>query len=666
MKGRARPGTRLLIVLVLAFVPLVLLEALLLEEQARVQRDSVIAERAALAASTAHAADNYIEGNIRALQALARSAPITTGVAGDRLNSFLREISDESAVWLTVGLSGSDGLNISSLTTPPGTVNISDRDYFQSALAGRPAVGSAILARALNAKSVVVAVPVGTVDSRRAVLSAALALDEVERELLAALPAGIELTLVDRRGQEFVGPEDIGDTFPIVGDRPGVVAAMRGESGATLFTIDGVEQLVAYAPAPAAGWAVVLRQPAATVFAGIDAQRRTSLLLTGLAIAAGLAIAVYLGRALARTYADIDRARAEVEAERRRLSEVVDELPVAVSLYDPEGRALLRNAAYFRLLGGEPPQTLGEAIHYYQTRREDGTIISADQLPQRRALRGEVIRSEPLRLRHAETGEDVHVLVDAVPLAREGDRPIALVVIHDITHLRKTEQERTEFFEMASHEIKTPLTVLVGSVELALRFVRRGQNDRLDEILSRADEGGRRLTELVRDLLDLTRLDAGKLEIRRETMDLVAAVLAVVDETRLGLERHELAFAAPMGAVFVNADPRRIAQIVHNLLDNAVRYSPDGGLIDVTIKREGSDAIVRITDRGVGVPEEEQAHLFQRFFRTTRTRAFGGTGLGLFISRRIAEAHGGRLWLERSGPDGTTFAFSLPVVRAGS
>jgi signal transduction histidine kinase len=260
----------------------------------------------------------------------------------------------------------------------------------------------------------------------------------------------------------------------------------------------------------------------------------------------------------------------------------------------------------------------------------------------------------------------VHVLVDAVPLARNGDRPIALVVIHDITGLRKTERERTEFFEMASHEIKTPLTVLVGSVELALRFIRRGENDRLDEILSRADEGGRRLTDLVRDLLDLTRLDAGKLEIRRETMDLVAAVLAVVDETRLGLERHELGFAAPMGAVFVNADPRRIAQIVHNLLDNAVRYSPDGGLIDVSIKREGPDAIVRITDRGVGVPEEEQAHLFQRFYRTTRTRSFGGTGLGLFISRRIAEAHGGRLWLERSGPGGTTFALALPVVRAGS
>jgi len=666
VKGRARPGTRLLVALVLAFIPLVILEAFLLDEQARVQRAGVIAERAALAASTAHAADNYIEGNIRALQALARSAPITFATAGDQLNGFLREISDESAVWLTVALSGSDGLNISSLTTPPGTVNISDRDYFQSALAGRPAVGSAIFARALNVTSVVVAVPVGAQDSRRAVLSAALSLEEVERELLAALPAGIELSLADRRGQEFIGPGEITDTFPIVSDGPGVAAAMRGESGALVVTIDGTEQVVAYAPAPTAGWAVVLRQPAAAVFASIDAQRQTSLLLTGLAIAGGLAIAVYLGRALARTYSDIERARADVEAERHRLSEVVDELPVAVSLYDPEGRALLRNAAYFRLLGGKPPETLGEAIHYYQTRREDGTVISADQLPQRRALRGEVIRSEPLRLRHAETGEDVHVLVDAVPLARNGDKPIALVVIHDITGLRKTEQERTEFFEMASHEIRTPLTVLVGSVELALRFIRRGESDRLDEILSRADEGGRRLTDLVRDLLDLTRLDAGKLEIRRETMDLVAAVLAVVDETRLGLERHELGFSAPMGAVFVNADPRRIAQIVHNLLDNAVRYSPDGGLIDVSIRREGSDAIVRVADRGVGVPEEEQAHLFQRFFRTTRTSAFGGTGLGLFISRRIAEGHGGRLWLERSGPGGTTFALSLPVVRAGT
>lgn len=663
MKGWARPGTRLLFVLVLAFIPLVLLEALLLDEQARVQREGVIAERAALAASTAHAADNYIEGNIRALQALARSAPITTASAGEQLNAFLREISDESAVWLTVGLSGPDGLNISALTTLPGTVNVSDRDYFQRALAGQPAVGSAIFARALNVTSVVVAVPVVATDGRRTVLSAALSLEEVERELLASLPQGIELSLADRRGQEFIGPGGVRDTFPVVSDLPGVAAAMRGESGAQVFTIDGVDQLVAYAPAPTAGWAVVLRQPAAVAFSSIDAQRRTSLLLTGLAIAAGLAIATYLGRALARTYADIERARAAVDAERHRLSEVVDELPVAVALYDPEGRALLRNAAYFRLLGGQPPETLTDAVHYYQTRREDGTVIASEQLPQRRALRGEVVRSEPLRLRHAETGEDVHVLVDAVPLARDGDRPIALVVIHDITGLRKTERERTEFFEMASHEIKTPLTVLVGSVELALRFIRRGQTDRLGEILGRAEEGGRRLSDLVRDLLDLTRLDAGRLEIRREAFDLVPVVRAVVDETRLGVERHQVSLDAASGEVMVGGDPRRITQIVQNLVDNAVRYSPEGGPITVSIAQEDGSAVVRVADRGVGIPEDERAQLFQRFFRTSRTRGLGGTGLGLFISRSIAEAHGGHLELERSGPDGTTFALTLPSLR---
>lgn len=663
VKGRARPGTRLLIVLILAFVPLVLLEAFLLEQQARVQREGVVTERAALAAATAQAADTYVEGNIRALEALARTTPITTATPGDQLNAFLREIADENDAWITVGLSGADGLNISGLAAPAGSVNVSDRDYFQGALAGRPAVGSAILTRALNVASVIVAVPVVTSGGGRAVLSAALALEDVERELQAALPSGIELRVTDRRAQEFIAPGETLGTFPIVGDRPGVAAAMRGESGAGVFTVDGAEHVVAYAPAPTAAWAVVLRQPAATVFAAIDAQRQTSLLLTGLAIAAGLAIAVYLGRALAGTYSDIERARADVEAERRRLSDVVDELPVAVSLYDPAGRAILRNAAYFRLLGGKPPENLGDAIHYYQTRREDGTVIAAEDLPQQRALRGEVVRSEPLRLRHAATGEDVHVLVDAVPLMHAGgDQPIALVVIHDITGLRRTEQERTEFFEMASHEIKTPLTVLVGSVELARRFITRGRIEKLEEVLGRAEEGGRRLSDLVRDLLDLTRLDAGKLEIRYEAFDLVAAVKGVVDETRLGLETHELTFAGP-SEVMVRADPRRIAQILQNLLDNAVRYSPEGGRIDARVSQVGPEAVVHVIDHGVGVPEEERAQLFQRFFRTSRTRAYGGTGLGLFISRRIAEAHGGRLWLERTGPDGSSFALALPALR---
>lgn len=393
-------------------------------------------------------------------------------------------------------------------------------------------------------------------------------------------------------------------------------------------------------------------------------ERPLALFLAGAALAVAFASAIYVTSRLERIYRDVERARADVEAERRRLGEVVNELPVAVSMYDSDGRALLRNAAYFRLLGGTPPETLDEAVRFYQTRREDGTVIPPGELPQQRALRGEVVRSEALRLRHAETGEDVHVLVDAVPLAREGEPPIALVVIHDITKLRKTEQERTQFFEMASHEIKTPLTVLVGSVELARRFFQRGAIERLDDVLARADEGGRRLSDLVRELLDLTRLDAGKLDLHREPIDLVGAIRTLVDETRVGAERHEITFEGPSDPVRVSTDPRRIAQVIQNLLDNALRYSPEGGRIEVTVRLEGRDAVVRVTDHGIGIPEQERHELFQRFFRTSRSRQYAGTGLGLFISKRIAEAHGGRLWLESTSPHGSTFALALPALRA--
>ena len=658
---------RLLLSVVVAFIPLIALEAYLLDAQAAALRQRVLDERRAVAVSEAQVIDTFIEGKVRTLEALA-AAPAVRDASLAGLDPLLRAVTASDPTWLTVALSGADGFNLSSLTTPPRSVNISDRDYFQGALAGNPTVGTALLARSTGAKTLVIAVPVDRASGSRGVLSGALSLTNAETELRRSLRAGVELVVVDRRGQQFIGP-GIGDTFPVLTGRPAVDAALRGEQGTIVADIDGTPTLAAYAGAALPGWGVVLREPAAAAFAEIDRERGITFGLTGLATAAALLLALVLGRRLERTYAvieegrsDLERSREDVMHERDRLQRVIDEMPVAVAIYDRAGRAVVRNETYRKLLGGTPPADIEEAIRYYRSRTPDGRPFTAADHPTTRALRGEAVRGEEVVIDQGGDGTEVHILVNALPFRDGAATGGSLIVFQDITALKAVERERSAFFEMASHEIKTPLTALLGNVQLALRRVRDGRIERVEEILARAEQGGRRLSDLVRDLLDVSRLGEGRFEIARERIELGALVTSVIDEVTVAETSQEIALDRSGDMLWVDADARRLVQVIQNLLDNAIRYSPDRGRIDVTLRREDAEAVVRIADRGVGIPEGERGQLFQRFFRTSRTQTYGGTGLGLFISRRIAEAHGGRLDLESTGPDGSVFVLALPLA----
>jgi signal transduction histidine kinase len=666
----SRSGTtlrgRLLLSVVIAFIPLLALEAYLLDAQSGALRQKVLDERRTVALSEAQIIDTFIEGKVRTLQALA-ATPAVRGLSLADVDHVLRAVTQSDPTWLTVALSGADGLNLSSLTTPLRSVNISDRDYFQGALAGKPTVGTALLARSTGQKTLVIAVPVDA-NGSKAVLSGALSLTNAEGELRRSLRPGVELVVVDRRGQQFIGP-GIGETFPILTGRPAIDAALRGEQGAMVTDAEGTPTLVAYASAGLPGWGVVLREPAAAAFAEIDRQRGITFALTGIVTAVAVLLALVLGTRLERTYAavesargDLERSREDVTRERDRLQRVIDEMPLAVAIYDRAGRVLIRNATYGRIIGGAPPGSLEEVRRFYDMRYDDGREIAASDMPGQRALRGETVRAEQHVLRHGDTGESVNILVDAVPLHDGAMTTGALVVFQDITALKAVERERSAFFEMASHEIKTPLTALLGHVQLALRRMREGRVERIEETLTRAEQGGRRLADLVRDLLDVTRLAEGRFEIQREPVELGALVTTVINEATVAETGHEISFARSGEMAWVDADGRRLMQVLQNLIDNAIRYSPRGGRIDVTLRREGGEAVVRVADRGVGIPEEERSKLFQRFFRTSRTQSLGGTGLGLFISRRIAEVHGGRLDLESTGPGGSVFVLALPLA----
>jgi len=235
----------------------------------------------------------------------------------------------------------------------------------------------------------------------------------------------------------------------------------------------------------------------------------------------------------------------------------------------------------------------------------------------------------------------------------------AIKVFPDLDAPASAEWAFADFFSTAVHELRTPLTSIQGQLQFAQRLVLKDPA-RAAVALAHASEQTKRMNRLLAELLDHARVSAGALSLEVVTFDLGVAIA-----TTIGLHEHEdtprITFTAGP-AVRIQGDPERIAQIVSNLLDNAIKYSPPESPIGVALTIVGDEAHIRVSDRGLGVPDEERGLLFAPFFRTSRTRDIAGTGLGLHISRRIAEQHRGRLWLEPSS-DGSVFVLALPLAR---
>jgi signal transduction histidine kinase len=216
-----------------------------------------------------------------------------------------------------------------------------------------------------------------------------------------------------------------------------------------------------------------------------------------------------------------------------------------------------------------------------------------------------------------------------------------------------------DLFATVVHELRAPLTVIKGQAQLARRFI--GQNPvreraAIDSALSQVE----RMAELISELLNRSRVKSDTLSLSVTNFDLGRAVVAAVTRHQYA-ESARIACARPPGAISVLGDPQRIAEILDNLLDNALKYSGENAPIDVSVTVDDAEAVVRVADHGVGVPASERSMLFSPFFRTSRTSNVHGTGLGLHISQQLAKRHGGRLWLEASSGAGSVFALALPL-----
>ena len=380
--------------------------------------------------------------------------------------------------------------------------------------------------------------------------------------------------------------------------------------------------------------------------------------------------------------------------EERKLTAIVDNLGEGLIVVDPSGRVLYVNPVAERLLNlGETSDyenfvtidTDTGAIHWTKM------VASTDGAPSRdtRAVDMKVLSSSQREMAQHQT-MIVEVNINGHQSNSNGARVLRIIASHfpdesnntagtvyvfdDITNEHEIEQMKSEFVSLVSHELRTPLTSIIGFISLILDGKTGKINQKQYESLSRAHRQSKRLAALINDLLDISRIEAGRIEMKQEQVQIDSVAQRRIEELRPQADEKaiSLRFEAPSNLTTMIGDADRIGQIFINLIGNAIKFTPDSGKVTVRISessqngRENDGFHVEVIDTGPGIPADEREKVFDKFRQlgSVQTREQGGTGLGLSIASGIVEAHGGKLWVDTGdNGHGCNFQFFIPLEK---
>jgi signal transduction histidine kinase len=297
-----------------------------------------------------------------------------------------------------------------------------------------------------------------------------------------------------------------------------------------------------------------------------------------------------------------------------------------------------------------------------RVRFPDGRAITSEDMATIRALGGETVARFEHILYSQTQKRDLHVLSSASPITDSRGRVHgAVTVIRDVTQLYELDRLKDQFISVAAHELKTPIAIMKGYSQALLR-TSMDLPSTCHKMLDAIDRGADRINRVVNELLDVSRLYEGHLDLTLERIDLLELVEETVGHFAVNATRHSFRVNEAVPIV-LQGDRDRISQVLTNLVDNAIRYSPQGGLVEVNVSSNGQEAFVSVKDQGVGIPRDKQKRIFERFYRahTGTPYDYGGMGVGLYISREIVQRHGGRMWFESAEGEGSTLHFALPL-----
>jgi PAS domain S-box-containing protein len=360
-----------------------------------------------------------------------------------------------------------------------------------------------------------------------------------------------------------------------------------------------------------------------------------------------------------RQYEAIDRARAEADA-------ILDAAGEAMVLVTPEGVVARVNRRFLEFFDVTWAETAGRAIRRFHHRigevfEDPGrfdALIDAVLVDGRTGRSELIVQAWPDR-------RELDVTTTAVAGAA-GELLGFLLAFRDVTHQRAIDRMKSEFVSLASHELRTPLTSIRGYVDLLLEGEVGELNDDQHAFLDIVAGNARRLISLINELLDISRIESGRVTLNRSAVDIGAIARDVATGLWPVLDAKQQALHLEISDDLpaVDGDADRLAQVIGNLLSNASKYTPVGGQIVVTIARDGAELRLAVRDNGIGIGPEDQVLLFTKFFRARNraTEEAGGTGLGLAISRSLVELHGGTIGVESEPGQGSTFTVVLPLA----
>jgi PAS domain S-box-containing protein len=342
-----------------------------------------------------------------------------------------------------------------------------------------------------------------------------------------------------------------------------------------------------------------------------------------------------------------------------------------IALVDAAARCIEVNAAFGRIFGIAPERTIGlDCLELLGCADGEESASCSKQGIVRQALRsGQELRDVEIDL-HIE-GQQRTLGLSIVPVA-EQEEPLYLILIRDITAMRAAARAQARFISMITHELRSPINIINGYLDLALEGIGGELNEQQREFIQRARAGSENLYALIENLLLIARADAGQLRLNRELVDVQEVIANVIEEMALTASDQGIAVEVDIasGLPEIYADAVRLQQALRNLVSNALRFTPTGGQVTITACKAGAAAdeedqhvIVKVSDTGCGIEPESQERIFERFYQVRQGERSGSQGLGLTAVKMIMELHGGCVTVESAVGQGSTFTCILPCLR---
>lgn len=361
--------------------------------------------------------------------------------------------------------------------------------------------------------------------------------------------------------------------------------------------------------------------------------------------------------ALINILEDVEEARVKAEEERNRTLTIISNLSDGLLVFDKNNKILLTNYQTEGFFNIKTKEILGKSISELAVFSNLRPLINLLGSEIRGIFRKELTIKKSLILE-----------ISTVPMIIGEEKLGILVILHDITREKMIEKMKTEFVSLAAHQLRTPLSAIKWTLKMLLEEDLGKITNKQRDFIEKTYQSNERMISLINDLLDITRIEEGRYLFKPQLSQIENIVQFVINSLKEEIKKKKIKFTfeKPKKKLpKVKVDVEKIRLAIYNIIDNAIRYTPTGGEVTISLKDDKKEIEFSVKDSGVGIPEDQKQRIFAKFFRGANVMRMEteGTGLGLFIAKNIIEAHKGKVWFESEEKKGTTFYFTLPLKK---